>query len=133
MNSAALVKPALADRFEAGEIDEEKFLGKAEILHQQPMAEERAVRVGHQAFVLAEADRLERRSRQADRADRRARRGITDHDAIQTAEQEFVQHVDQAALAVQIKPQLVDLQGLQVHIGRRTQLDADGAGADRQP
>ena len=53
-------KPACADPLEPGEVEEEELLREAEVLLQQPVADERAARVGQHAVVLVEAHRPQR-------------------------------------------------------------------------
>ncbi len=117
MNSTACFGPDAQTGSETGQIDKEELLRKGEILHKQVMAHEGPMRIGHHALVFREAHRPQRRGRQRDRSDLGAGSGVPDQDAIQPAEQQFIESVDEAAFAIQIKAQAVDLQSWKLTSG----------------
>ena len=116
--STASLETGCRDGLQAGQIDKKEFLRKGEVLHQQPMAGERRGGIGDHSLIRSKAGGAQRRGGQRDRGEPRSRGKIPHHDAIETAEKEFVEYVDQPALAIKIEAQLVDLQRLKADVGR---------------
>ena len=93
------------------EVEEEELLGKREVLLQQPVSDERAARIRQQRILSPEPDGPQRRRPAASPAGLRefvARSRITIRSAV--VRQQFVQRVDQAALAVQVEAQRSQVQ-----------------------
>ncbi|MNL11717.1 hypothetical protein D3C87_1325620 [compost metagenome] len=107
----------------ARQVEEHELVGEGEVLVQQAIAEERALRIVHQAFVQTIADRFQRVGRQDDLTGAplifEAQRGLG-----QVVEQQFVQLQHQRAFAVEEKPQAVEFHLAEHHIGGRDQTDA---------
>ena len=91
------------------------------------------MRIRHHALVFAEADRPQRRGRQRDRRDLRTGGRVPHQDAIQPAEQQFVESIDEAAFAVEIKAQAIDLQVLEGHVRERSAVQRARRRTNRWP
>src|ERR1700692_1868953 len=84
--------------------------------------------MGIHSLIRSKAGGAQRRGGKSDRGEPRSGGKIPHHDAVETAEKEVVQYVDQAALTIQVEAQLVDLQRLKADVGRALKLQADGPG-----
>ena len=111
--SNAVAESAFGKAVEAGEVDEEEFLGKGEVLLQQAIAEKAAVGVRQNALGGGESDLLQTAGGQNGLSGAFARRQGTHGDAQSVEEEELVEGVDGGAFSVEIETKGIDGQLLE--------------------
>ena len=119
---------------QTGYVHEEELVHEGEIFLQEPVTDERAPRVGEHALVFFKSKRTQGGRRQRDSRQAGTGRGVARDDLQQIAAEYFVNGVDQRALAVQEKPEPIQLQLGELHVGGVAgQFDAQRSRRVRRP
>ena len=97
-----------------------------EILLEQAIARKRAAWIGEERFGIAEASRLEMRARERNGMLSCIRRAIAEQDLRAVVAKQFVESVDEAALAIEVEAEGTQFQFIESDVGKTFQLETQG-------